>query len=168
MGDRDADSELFQSVAQQKAAIERAVAACGGTLIGEPIVDLNVSGGTMRCTKVEDAIRRVEASEADGAVVAYLDRWARTVEALEMFGRWGDEGKTFISAAEQFDAGTAVGRFTVGMMLLVAQFYREQVQERWRLSQRGAIRRGDHVGGTPTGYLRDETGRLYPDPDKAP
>lgn len=168
VGGRDTESERFQTVDQQREAINRAVLACDGELVGEPVVDLGVSGGTMKRTNVEEAIRRVEAGEADGIVVAYLDRWARTVEALEMFGRWAEEGRTFISAAEQFDASTAVGRFTLGMMLLVAQFYREQTQERWRLAQDRAIARGAHVGGTPTGYLRDETGRLVPDPVKGP
>lgn len=60
-------------------------------------------------------------------------------------------GKTFISAAERFDASTAVGRFALGMMLLVAQFYREQLTERRALSQRNAVERGAFVGPTPLG-----------------
>jgi DNA invertase Pin-like site-specific DNA recombinase len=173
VGDRNAESERFQTVEQQRAAIQRAVDGAGGVLINDPVADadLNVSGGTMRRTRVEELVRMVDDGEADGIVVAWLDRWARTVEALELFKRWAEEGKgkTFISAAEQFDASTAVGRFTLGMMLMVAQFYREQTQERFEMAKKSAVSRGVHVGPTPTGYMRvDENGKLEPDPDVAP
>lgn len=53
-----------------------------GTLVGDPIEDLNVSSATLDRTNVIEAIRTVESGEADGIVVAYLDRWARTVGGL--------------------------------------------------------------------------------------
>lgn len=58
----------------------------GASIIDE-IVDLNVSGGSMQRVSVQGPIDRVDRGEADGIVVAYPDRWARTIEALEMFGR---------------------------------------------------------------------------------
>ncbi len=162
--------EAFQSVRQQRDAIEAIVRLTAGASIAEEIVDLNVSGGSMERERVQDAIERVERGDADGIVVAYLDRWARTVDALSMFRRWADEGRWFLSAAEKFDASTSQGRFALGMMLLVAQFYREQLTERFALSQRHAIARGAFIGPTPFGYRRIEDplsprlGCLEPDP----
>ena len=106
--------------------------------------------------------------------MAYLERWARTVDALSMFRRWADEGRWFLSAAEKFHAGTSQGRFALGMMLLVAQFYREQLTERFALSQRHAIARGAFIGPSPFGYRRIEdplsprVGCLEPDPITGP
>ena len=51
------------------------------------------------------------------------------IETLEMIERWTKDGKTFISARERFDANTSAGRFTLGMMLLVAKFYRDRISE---------------------------------------
>jgi DNA invertase Pin-like site-specific DNA recombinase len=172
VGDRE--GEAFQSVRQQREAIEAIVRLTPGASIAEEIVDLNVSGGSMERERVHDAIERVERGDADGIVVAYLDRWARTVDALSMFRRWADEGRWFLSAAEKFDASTSQGRFALGMMLLVAQFYREQLTERFALSQRNAITRGAFIGPTPLGYRRIEdplsprVGCLEPDPTTGP
>jgi DNA invertase Pin-like site-specific DNA recombinase len=172
VGDRE--GEAFQSVRQQREAIEAIVRLTPGASIAEEIVDLNVSGGSMERERVHDAIERVERGDADGIVVAYLDRWARTVDALSMFRRWADQGRWFLSAAEKFDASTSQGRFALGMMLLVAQFYREQLTERFALSQRHAITRGAFIGPTPFGYRRIEdplsqrVGCLEPDPTTAP
>jgi DNA invertase Pin-like site-specific DNA recombinase len=172
VGDRE--GEAFQSVRQQREAIEAIVRLTAGASIAEEVVDLNVSGGSMERERVQDAIERVERGSADGIVVAYLDRWARTVDALSMFRRWADEGRWFLSAAEKFDAGTSQGRFALGMMLLVAQFYREQLTERFALSQRHAIGRGAFIGPTPLGYRRIEdphsprVGCLEPDPITGP
>ncbi len=155
-------------------AIEAIVRLTAGATIAEEIVDLNVSGGSMERERVHDAIERVERGDADGIVVAYLDRWARTVDALSIFRRWADEGRWFLSAAEKFDASTSQGRFAVGMMLLVAQSYREQLTERFASSQRHAIARGAFIGPTPFGYRRIEdplsprVGCLEPDPVTGP
>jgi DNA invertase Pin-like site-specific DNA recombinase len=115
--------------------------------------DLDESGGTMDRPGVRQAIEAVESGKADGIVCAYLDRWARTVEALEMIERWAKQGKTFISARERFDPTTSQGKFALGMMLLVAKYYRDLITERWDDSCRNAIERGVHVT-VPYGYRR--------------
>lgn len=151
VGGREGDS--FQSPTQQRKAIEAIVSLTPGARIAAEIEDLDVSGGTMDRPGVQQAIEMVESGQVDGIVCAYLDRWARTVEALQMIERWAAEGKTFISARERFDATTSQGKFAVGMMLLVAKYYRDQITERWDESVSGAIARGVHVS-VPYGYRK--------------
>jgi hypothetical protein len=83
------------------------------------------------------------------------------MEALEMIERWTKQGKTFISARERFDANTSAGRFTLGMMLLVAKHYRDRITEGWETSVKTAVERGVHVT-VPYGYRRgDGNGRPH-------
>lgn len=158
VGGRAGDS--FQSPTQQRQAIKSIVALTPGARISTELEDLDESGGSMDRPGVRQAIELVESGQADGIVVAYLDRWARTLETLEMIERWAQEGKTFVSARERFDATTSEGKFALGMMLLVAEYYRDQITERWDDSCRGAIERGVHVT-VPFGYRREggERGR---------
>jgi DNA invertase Pin-like site-specific DNA recombinase len=152
VGGREGDS--FQSPAEQRRAIEAIVRLTPGARIVAEFEDLNESGGTMDRPEVKKAIAMVESGQADGIVCAYLDRWARTVEALEMIESWAKRGKTFISAADKFDATTSQGKFALGMMLLVAKYYRDVISDRWDASCRNAIGRGVHVS-VPYGYRRE-------------
>ena len=159
VGGREGDS--FQSPEQQRAAIEHIVALTSGARVVEWIEELDESGGTMDRPGVRRAIELVDGGQADGIVTAYLDRWARTVQALELIERWTREGKTFLTAREKFDTSSAHGRFALGMMLLVAQLQREQAAERWEVSTSGAIARGVHTT-VPYGYRRgDGNGREH-------
>jgi hypothetical protein len=93
-------------VRQQRDAIEAIVRLTAGASIAEEIVDLNVSGGSMERERVQDAIDRLLRGEADGIVVAYLDRasgllirkldtsfWANSSARVRLAGSqrpWGD------------------------------------------------------------------------------
>lgn len=145
--------DSFQSPQQQRKAIDAIVSLTPNARIVAEFEDMDESGGTMNRPGVQRAIEMVEIGQADGIVVAYLDRWARTLEALEMIERWAAQGKTLISARERFDATTSQGKFALGMMLLVAKYYRDQVTERWDDSVRDAIGRGVHTV-VPYGYRR--------------
>ena len=160
VGERGGES--FQSPKQQRDAINAIVSLTPGAKVIEWIEELNVSGGSMDRVGADRAIAIVDSGQADGIVCAYLDRWARTVEALEMIERWAKQGKAFISARERFDATTSQGKFALGMMLLVAKYYRDLMSERWDESSRGAIERGVHVT-VPYGYRRgdSENGRAH-------
>jgi DNA invertase Pin-like site-specific DNA recombinase len=175
---REGDS--YQTEDQQLKAIKAIVALTpGARIVGEPFIDRDQSGGTMDRPEVKRVIERVETGKVDGVVCAYLDRWARTLEALEMIERWAGEGKIFLSARERFDPTTSQGKFALGMMLLVAKYYRDTITERWHDAATGAINRGVHTV-VPYGYRRgDGNGKAYakggtrgaklvPDPKAAP
>jgi DNA invertase Pin-like site-specific DNA recombinase len=159
IGDREGDS--FQSPDEQRRAIDSIVALTPGAHVKCDFSDLDESGGSMDRPGVQQAIAMVENGQADGIVCAYLDRWARNMDALEMIERWTKQGKTFISARERFDASTSAGRLTLGMMLLVAKYYRDRIAENWDASVRNAVERGVHVT-VPYGYRRgDGNGKAH-------
>jgi DNA invertase Pin-like site-specific DNA recombinase len=153
VGDRQGDS--YQTEDQQRTAIDAIVALTPGARVIGTHIDRDQSGGTMDRPEVQKVIRAVESGRADGVVVAYLDRWARTLEALEMIERWSREGKAFISARDKFDATTSQGKFALGMMLLVAKYYRDTITERWDEAAKNAVERGVHTT-VPYGYRRGE------------
>ncbi len=151
VGGREGDS--FQSPDDQRRDIDHIAGLTPGASIVAECSDLDVSGGSMDRPGVREAITMVESGQADGIVCARLDRWARNLEALEMIERWTKEGRTFISAREKFDANSSAGRLTLGMMLLVAKYYRDLITERWDSSVRNAVERGVHIT-VPYGYKR--------------
>ncbi len=156
--DRAGDS--FQAPGQQRDAIGHAVALAGGTIV-EEITDLNESGGTMNRPGLNKARQMLRHGAADGIVVARLDRFGRTLDVPIVIDELEAAGHRFISATDNFDTQTSVGRFALGLMVLVARLERDRHTETWAASTRGAIERGVAIR-VPFGYGRGEDGRLVP------
>lgn len=145
--------DSFQSPGEQRSAIEHIVALTPDARVVDWIEELDESGGSMDRPGVKRAIQAVDSGQADGIVTAYLDRWARTPEALEKIEAWAKSGRSFISAHERFDTSSSQGMFALGMMLLVAKYQRDRHVETWAASARNAIERGVTVV-VPYGYRR--------------
>jgi DNA invertase Pin-like site-specific DNA recombinase len=168
VGDRDIESDSFQTVEQQRGAID-AIAKLSGAEVVDEVVALNASGGkSWPEPKLKAAIDRVDRGEVDGIAVYALDRWGRHLHALEVIERWSSEGKTMVSAADKFDASTASGRMCLRMMMVVARYYWEATKDRFFESQARAIDRGVWIGHLPFGYWRTTDGTLEVDPVTGP
>lgn len=179
VGDRDVESDSFQTVEQQREAIEAIAKLSGGEVV-DVVVALNASGGKdWPEKKLKEAIARVDRGEADGIAVYDLSRWGRSLDALKVIERWTEEGKTMVSAADKFDASTPSGVMCLTMMMAVARYYWQTAKARFFDSQKDAIEeRGLWVGAAPFGYLRPavgtkkngkpEFGPLVEDPDEGP
>lgn len=174
MGERDESSESTQTIRQQREANE-AIAKLSHAVIVDEVVALNASGGkAWPEPKLQEIIERVDAGEADGVVVYALDRWGRSLQALEVIERWAEEGKTMLSAGDKFDATTPSGRVSLRLMMVIARYYWEMTRDRFMVSQRAAFERGAHIARTPFGYVRvtDEldprVGCLDRDPEWGP
>jgi DNA invertase Pin-like site-specific DNA recombinase len=155
--------DRFQSPAQQADAIRGAAAARGAEVV-EIVEDLDQSGGTLDRPGLQRALAIIRAGEADGLCVAKLDRFARSGAGIGLIADLERDGKVFISAADSFDTSTSVGRFALGMMLLVATLERDRHVEMWDDSAARHIARGVHVRAT-YGYRRS-SGRGTPlEPD---
>lgn len=167
VADRSGDS--FQSPDQQRDAIGHAVALRPGAEVIHEIVELDESGGTMNRPGLREALDMIERGLADGIVVAKLDRFARDAAAINTIEDLERHGHVFISAADNFDTTTAVGRFALGMMVLVARLERDRHVETWDTSARNAISRGVHTV-VPYGYRRanGKGSPLIEHPDEAP
>jgi hypothetical protein len=111
----------------------------------------------------QEALRRCEAGETGGIVVARLDRFARSaVDALEAIKRLNEAGARLVSVEDNFDGSTPMGRFAIGILTLIAELELERITESWSTAVREAVGRGVHISArVPTGYKRQqlETGK---------
>jgi hypothetical protein len=113
----------------------------------------------------QEALARCDRGKTGGIVVARLDRFARSaVDALESIKRLNGVGARLVSVEDNFDGSTPMGRFAIGILTLIAELELERIKESWTTAAREAVARGVHISARPpTGYRRDESGRLHVD-----
>ena len=127
--------------------------------------EIDQSGAKLERPMFQDALARCEAGETGGIVVARLDRFARSaVDALSSIRRLNDAGARLVSVEDNFDGSTPMGRFAIGILILIAELELERIKGGWVTAVSEAVGRGVHISARPpTGYKRDEDGRLLRD-----
>jgi DNA invertase Pin-like site-specific DNA recombinase len=167
VGGREGDS--FQSPEQQRAAIT-SWAASRGVEIAAWHTDLDVSGGVLTRPGLDALLARIRSGEAGGIAVARLDRLSRAGvgEALHLVEEITECGGQVAAVDLGLDPTTPFGEFGMTIMLALARMERRRIADSWVTSQSDAIRRGVHIGPTPLGYTRTESGTLAVDPETAP
>lgn len=130
----DGDREHAVSPADQRARIE-AYALLHGFRIHSVLVDEGFSGmlPSHKRPGLLQALRLLEAGEAQGLVVYDLFRLSRSVrETWDLVIRAERRGWRLVSLHENLDAGTAAGRCTISMMASMGQYQVERGIERTR------------------------------------
>ena len=134
------------------------------------IVELDKSGRTSKDREISNLIDRIEAKEADGILVWKVSRWGRNLtDSLLNIGELQGVGGFILSAAENLDdIETPTGRFSLTVLLAIAQMYSDEIGKTW--SNIHDYRRG--LGKTPTGtprlgYIRMDD-QYVPDPETGP
>jgi DNA invertase Pin-like site-specific DNA recombinase len=124
--------------------------------------ELDQSGARRERPMFQQALGRCERGETGGIIVARLDRFARSaVDALESIRRLNDAGARLVSVEDNFDGSTPMGRFAIGILTLIAELELERIKANWETAVSEAVGRGVHISAwTPTGYGRDNSGRL--------
>lgn len=124
--------------------------------------EIDQSGAKLERPMFQEALARCERGETGGIVVAKLDRFARSaVDALASIRRLTDAGARLVSVEDNFDGSTPMGRFAIGILTLIAELELERIKENWTTAVTTAVGRGIHISRyPPTGYERDEAGRL--------
>jgi len=127
--------------------------------------EIDQSGARLERPMFQEALARCDRGETGGIVVARLDRFARSaVDALESIKRLNQAGARLVSVEDNFDGSTPMGRFAIGILTLIAELELERIKESWTTAAREAVARGVHISARPpTGYRRDESGRLHVD-----
>jgi site-specific DNA recombinase len=127
--------------------------------------EIDQSGARLERPMFQKALARCDRGETGGIFVARLDRFARSaVDALESIKRLNQAGARLVSVEDNFDGSTPMGRFAIGILTLIAELELERIKESWTAAAREAVARGVHISARPpTGYLRDEAGRLHVD-----
>ena len=163
------EGESFQSPEQQRAKI-KAWAKLRDAKIIDWQTDLDQSGGKEDRPALQVALREIESGRAAGLAVAKLDRLSRlgVGDALKLVERITNAGGTLAAADGTVDLTTPSGKFQITIMLALAAMERERLTDGWADAQAAAVERGAHVGPTPFGYERRQSGVLTPHASEAP
>ena len=154
----------FGSIAAQREACESFVksqTSLGWTAIPTRYDDEGFTGANVDRPALARLLADIEAGNVDVVLVYKLDRLSRSiadfVRLMETFDR---HGVSFVSVTQQFNTSTSVGRLTLNLLTVFAQFERETISERTRDKMRAARRRGKFTGGALLlGYDRAPEGR---------
>jgi hypothetical protein len=77
----------------------------------------------------QEALARCERGETGGIVVARLDRFARSaVDALTSIRRLTEADARLVSVEDDFDDSTPMGRFAIGILILIAELELERIR----------------------------------------
>lgn len=129
-------------------AIEEDAGLSAKTVVGRP--------GLLR------ALARLDAGEADGVLVAKLDRLTRSVRDLgDLVERYFSRRHSLLSLGDSIDTRTASGRLVLHIIGSVSQWEREATSERTSVALSELKKRGVLVGGVPLGRRR--TGEIDSD-----
>jgi DNA invertase Pin-like site-specific DNA recombinase len=155
------------SLDAQRAKVQQYATLHGLDLV-DVLVDAGVSAKSLDRPGLTRALARLEAGEADGIVVAKLDRLSRSVRDWnDLIDRYfGDRaGRTLMSVADSIDTRTAAGRLVLNVLMSVAQWERETIVERTREALGHKRQRGERVGKVPLGWdLASDGKTLVPNP----
>jgi len=130
-------------------------AARDGVTIGEWIEELDISGRGFGRRGVQRAIGLVEAGQASAIYVWKFSRFGRNVKGVVLNNaRIEEAGGRLVSATEDVDAGTAVGRLSRGVIWHLDEFQSDIIGEQWKETH--ARRRASglpHQGQPRFGYV---------------
>lgn len=159
--------DRFQSPDAQREAIA-AWANLHGVTIAMWHEDLDQSGGTMDRPGIRAIRERIDQEQTGGIVVARLDRFARTlVGGLTVIRELHEQGARVVSVSEAIDPATPMGRAMLGLLLLMAEWHRDQADEHLAASQQRAASAGRFPGRPPYGYRKTTRGFVEVDEDTA-
>ncbi len=163
----------FNSLDAQREAAEAFIQSQRGegwVALTDRYDDGGFSGATMERPALKRLLAEIEEGKINCVVVYKLDRLSRSVrDYLNLLAYLDERHVDFVSVTQQFNTTNPVGRMTLRMLLLFAEFEREQTAERTRDKMHAARRRGKWTGGMPPlGYDPvPEGGRLVVNRDEA-
>lgn len=140
----------------------RSYANLQGHTITHTIANAELSGRSADRPDLDQALAILEAGEADGIIVAKLDRLCRSVtRGLHVVSWLQQHNKHLVSVSETIDTTTANGRLFLTLLLGLAQWEAETTSERTSAALKSIQASGRHVGRPPYGYSCSK-GNLVP------
>jgi site-specific DNA recombinase len=130
----------------------------------EVIADEGASAKTLHRPGMARLLGLMRSGEAEGVVVAKLDRLTRSLGdwswlISEFFG--GERAKVrLFSVGEEVNTTKASGRMMLNMLMVIAQWEREVISERTADGLREKIRIGERCGKVRFGHDLDATGPI--------
>lgn len=126
------------------------------------VEDAGVSAKTLNRPGLGAALRMLSKGEADGLLIAKLDRLTRSVGDWQNLidGYFGEKaGTQLFSVADSIDTRTAAGRLVLNVLLSVAQWERETIGERTRDALQHKIVKGERCGKVRFGFALANDGK---------
>lgn len=142
-------------------------AALREVTIGITETDLDKTGKVLSRPGLDRILARIRNKEADGIIVASIDRLSRAgvADALRLVEEIVEAGGTIAVVDLGIDPTTTFGEFAITVMLALSRMQSRQIGDKWGVARGNAIDRGVFVGGTvPVGLRKREDGRLERDP----
>jgi DNA invertase Pin-like site-specific DNA recombinase len=135
----------------------------------DPAEDFDQPGTKYERPELQRALEMVERGEADGIVVAKLNRLARSVvDGRRVLQRLRDASGSLVIVEEGLDTTTPVGRAMFSILLAFAELEVETIRDTWAVQRADAVDRGVQVARAPIGYVRAKGGTLAVDPKAGP
>ncbi|MHA1330913.1 MAG: recombinase family protein [Candidatus Hodarchaeales archaeon] len=129
------------------------------------VIDDGVSGKTLNREGLNKVLNMLENNEADGVVIAKLDRLTRSVADMGYLLNKVFQRRELFSVSENVDTRTASGRLVLNVLISVAQWERETIVERTKDALQAKKARGEKTGGdVPFGYEVTPEGKLIENP----
>ena len=126
------------------------------------LIDDGYSGKTLDRPALKELIQCLEKGEAEGVVIAKLDRLTRSVADMGILLEKIFNKKQLFSVSENVDTRTPSGRLVLNVLISVAQWERETIVERTKDALRAKREKGEKTGGdVPFGY-DEKDGKLIP------
>jgi site-specific DNA recombinase len=144
------------SLAAQRARAEAFCTAFGHQVV-EVIPDAGVSAKSLKRPGLQCALKMLRKGEADGILVAKLDRLSRSlIDFSKLIEKYFNErsGRHLLSMSESIDTTSAGGRLVLNVLMAVAQWEREAIAERTSAGLREKKRQGAQLGAVPLGFKR--------------
>ncbi len=154
------------SLAAQEAKL-RAYADLYDLELVEVILDSGASAKSLNRPGLQKALAALESGQAEGLLVAKLDRLTRSVRDLgTLLDTHFGSKFSLLSVADQIDTRTAAGRLVLNILTSVAQWERETIGERTSQALQHLKAEGRHVGAPGLGH-RMEAGELVENPEES-
>lgn len=136
----------------------------------ETLQDLDLSGRFWKRRQMEQAVKMIEAKEAEVIVVWKISRvarnrtdWAIAVDRVE------GVGGRLESSTEPMDTTTSSGRFARGMLAELAVFESERIGDTWKETHARRVKNGlPHHGLPRFGYTYSKQDGYTPDEASGP
>jgi site-specific DNA recombinase len=138
-----------------------AYAALYGVEIVEVIEDAGVSAKSLKRPGLQRVLGMLKRKEADGLLIAKLDRLSRSVKDWNTLidSHFGEKaGKQLLSVHDQIDTRTAAGRMVLNILMTIFQWEREAIGERTQDGMDYMRQQGQRIGTVPFGWRLADDG----------
>lgn len=154
-----ADPGLNGGSLESQEARCRAQCEARGLEVVRVFTDAGQSGGTLERPELAKLRACVRAGDAAVVVVYAVDRLSRSqADTLALLGEFEEAGAGLTAASQPFDTTTPAGRAMLGMLAVFAELQRAEIRERTRMALGSKRSRGEAVGRTALGLVRDGAG----------